>query len=208
MSNADILEGMHYEILEKWVKGGRVDVLPEGMEVYLNQLTAVLGFHNRCFNKTQIIKRLRATFNLNYHQAKSRYVDAINYFYLDKDITYDAYMNMYADKLDKVSDLIIQSSTTPEEAFLAVKVIKEAALIREKVKPKDLIPEELFTRPYKVYTLQLEDLGVHEPVNRNHLAKMIDEMESLEESEKLRIKQEASLEPRQLFSSYDEETKD
>lgn len=204
---SEILEGLHYSILEKWVANGKVDTLPEGMEEYMQHLTAVLGFHNRAFNKTQIIKRLRATFQLSYAQAKNRYVDALNYFYLDNDIKYDAYMSIYADKLDKVSDLIIQSATTPEELQLAIKSIKEASLIREKIKPKESVPEELFKRPNKVYTLQLEDLGVHESVDRNKLARLIDSMEQLEESEKIRIKQEASLEPRTL-NYYEQETED
>ena len=98
---AEILEGLHYSILEKWVASGKVDILPQGMEDYLKHLTAVLGWHNQSFNKTQIIKRLRLTFDLNYSQAKSRYIDGLNYFYLDNDIKYAAYMGIYADKLDK-----------------------------------------------------------------------------------------------------------
>ena len=203
---SEILEGLHYSILEKWVANGKVDTLPEGMEEYMQHLTSVLGWHNRAYNKTQIIKRLRATFQLTYTQAKSRYIDGLNYFYLDNDIKYDAYMGIYADKLDIVTDLILQTATTPEEAMLAVKSIKEAALIREKIKPKETVPEELFQRPNKVYTLQLEDLGVHEPINRNELGRLIDAME-LEESEKLRIKQEASLESR-TFDYHEQETED
>lgn len=194
---AEILEGLHYSILEKWVASGKVDVLPEGMEDYMQHLTAVLGWHNQSFNKTQIIKRLRLTFDLNYGQAKNRYIDGLNYFYLDNDIKYAAYMGIYADKLDKITDLIIQTATTPEEALAAVKPIKEAALIREKIKPKESVPEKLFQRPFKVYTLQLEDLGVHESVNRNELGELIDSLE-IAEAEKYRIKQDASLEPRIL----------
>ncbi|CAM1357660.1 hypothetical protein [Tenacibaculum halocynthiae] len=204
---SEILEGLHYSILEKWIATGKVDTLPEGMEQYMQHLTAVLGWHNRSFNKTQIIKRLRVTFHLDYYQAKNRYVDGLNYFYLDTDIKYDAYMSIYADKLDKITDLIIQSATTPDEALQAVKSIKEAAALREKIKPKETVPEELFKRPNKVYTLQLEDLGVHESVDRNKLAKLIDSMETLEESEKIRVKQEASLEPR-IFNYHEQKAED
>lgn len=205
MSNKmEILEGLHYGILEKWIANGKVDTLPEGMEEYMNHLTAVLGFHNRSFSKSQIIKRLQASFNLSYSQAKTRFVDALNYFYLDQDIKHEAFMSIVADKLISIGNTIIQSAKSPEELILAVKPFKEAALIREKIKPTESIPEELFQRPNKLYTINLPDLGEHDPINRNLLAKMIDEMSELDEAEKLRIKQDASIEPKKLFDFNDE----
>ncbi len=203
----DILEGMHYDVLLKWIEKGKVDILPQGMEDYMNHLTAVVGFHNQGLNQTQIIKRLRATFNLTYHIAKSRWVDGLNFFYLDKDVTHESYMKIYADKLDKIIDLTIQTATSSADLKNAITAIKEAVAIREKIKPKEKVSEDLFKKPNKLYTLKLEDLGVHEPVNRNLLGNMIDNMEALEESEKIRIKQEASIEPRVLFD-YEQETED
>ena len=171
----------------------------------MQHLTAVLGWHNRSYTKTQIIKRLRSTFNLDYAQAKSRYIDGLNFFYLDNDIKYDAYMGIYADKLDQVSNLIIQTATTPEEIILAIKPIVEASKLREKIKPKETISEDFYRAPFEVYTTSLPELGVHEPINRNELARVIDAMVNLDETEKIKVKQEAGLEPRQLFSSNEQE---
>jgi len=202
---ADSLEGLHYSILEKWVQNGKVDKLPEGMESYLEHLTAVSGFYNRGKNKTQIIKMLRNVFRLDYSQAKNRYVDATNFFYLDNDIKFDAYMNLYADKLDKIADLITQTSTSPEEHLLAVKPIIEAAKLRASIKPTETLPDEFFTKPYKVYTMKLEDLGVHEPINRNLIGAMIDEMQ-LDEATKIRIKGDAEVGPKTLFKEDEQES--
>ncbi|WP_271407274.1 hypothetical protein [Tenacibaculum soleae] len=209
---SEILEGVHYSILEKWVANGKVDQLPEGMEEYMQHLTAVLGWHNRSFTKTQIIKRLRATFDLDYSQAKSRFIDGLNFFYLDNDVKYDAYMGIYADKLDQIRDLIIQTATTPEEALLAVKPIVEASKLREKIKPKESVSEDFYRAPFEVYTTSLPELGVHEPINRNELARVIDAMEKLDETEKIKVKQEAGVDlgnhPRQLFTTDEQEKED
>ncbi|MBE7649168.1 hypothetical protein [Tenacibaculum finnmarkense] len=200
---SEILEGLHYSILQDWISNGKVDDLPDGMPEYLNQLKAVSGWHSQAFSKTQIIKRLRATFQLNYAQAKNRYIDALNFFYLDNDIKFDAFMNIAAEQLDKVTSLILQTATNPQEAVLAIKSIVEAAKIRKEIKTKQVIPETFFQAPTEIYTIDLPELGVHEAINRNELARTIEAMENLEESEKIRIKQEAGIDlensPRQLF---------
>jgi hypothetical protein len=207
MSNpSDILEGLHFSILEKWVKNGKIDDLPEGMVDYMSQLTAVLGFNTRSFNKTQIIKRLRATFGLSYQQAKSRWIDAVNYFYLDNDVKYEARINLYIDKLDKIADTIIQTATSEEEMLLAVKPIIEAAKLLKEVKPKELVPDELFTKPNKVYTFTPEDVGL-ESANRNILGQMIDQLE-IDEADKFRIKQDAGVAPKQLFQFHEQKDND
>lgn len=204
---ADDLEGVHYSILEKWAANGKVDSLPEEMEEYLKHLTAVLGFHTRSFGKTQIIKRLRLTFNLNYSQAKSRYIDSLNYFYLDQDVKFEARMRILAEKQEKIGDLIIQTSTSPEEAVLAVKPYAEAVKILEKIKPKESVPEDFYKKPFKVYTQDIKDLGISEPVNRNLLGKMVDAM-LLDESQKIKIKQDLGTEPKQIFQFNEQENQD
>lgn len=205
---SEILEGLHYTILEKWVANGKVDILPEGMEEYMQHLTAVIGFYNQGLNKTQIIKRLRVTFKLSYHSAKNRYVDGINFFYLDNDVTYDAYMGLYADKLEKLADLATQTATNHNDLKIAGDLFLKAANIRKEIKPKETVPASLFEKPNKIYTIELDALGVHEPINRNELARLIDGMEALEETEKIRIKQDAGLEPKQLFDNNEQEVKD
>lgn len=199
-----ILEGLHYSILEKWVTNGKVDTLPEGMDEYLNHLTAVIGWFNQSLNQTQIIKRLRATFQIDYKTAKNRWIDALNFFSLDNDLKYEAYMKIYAHKLDKISDLITQAATCPEDYKIAITAIEKAAKIRKEVIPKEVIPEEFFQKPNKLYTIRISDLGIQEEVNRNELAKMIDSM-ILEESEKERLHQEIGTKPRKLFSDNEQE---
>lgn len=203
MKKESPLESLHYSIYEEWIKGGKKDVLPEEMVDYVKHLTAVLGYHTRGFTEKQITPLLMETFQLSYSAAKSRYVDAINHFYLDNDIKYEAHMQSIVERFKQIAATIYRTATSPDEMVLAVKPLKEAALILEKIKPKELVPEDLFDKPNKIYTFKPEDVGLL-PANRNEIAKLVEKMQ-LEEVDKIEILKDADVEPQTLFRLNEQE---
>ena len=207
MSKKYEFEGLHAEMLQDWLDTGSSSVLPDEMLEYLQQLDAVRGWFNSQKPKNAILKLLQAHYpKLTGVTAKSRYNDALNHFYLDNQVKKEAWRNIYADLMDELRKATIMSARTPQDYKIAQGMVMDSAKIRGVFDPKEKeLPSELFDKPIKIYTMNPEDVGL-ESANRNILAQQI-EMFTLEESQKLLIKQDAGLEPKTLFN-YEQEDED
>ncbi|UOY07716.1 hypothetical protein L0P88_03995 [Muricauda sp. SCSIO 64092] len=193
---------MHYAILEDWVDKGRTETLPEEMVTYLEQLTMVNQLWNACQTPNKIIQKLMASYpGLNAKTARSRWEDACTWFYLDDQVKKDAWRNMLFEKQLKLADAIITGAQKNEDYDLASKVLERAAKVKRlDQKEEEVIPQEAFTKRIKIFdsdTLQFEDLPP--PANRKLLAEYIDKV-NIEELQKVKLKQDAGIEPKELFN--------
>lgn len=196
---------MHYSILEDWVDKGRTETLPDEMVEYLEQLTMVNQLWNSQNSPNKILQKLQASYpELNAKTARSRMDDAFTWFYLDDQVKKDAYRNMLFDKMLKLVDATIISATSPEDYDRASKILLRAYRVKQLDKDEEeSIPEEAFKKPIKIYSLdtsEFEDLP--EAPDRKLLAEYIDQMNATE-AQALRIKQDAGIEPKQLFDHED-----
>ncbi|NYJ27514.1 hypothetical protein [Allomuricauda sp. ARW1Y1] len=196
---------MHYSILEDWVDKGRTETLPDEMVEYLEQLTMVNQLWNSQNSPNKILQKLQASYpELNAKTARSRMDDAFTWFYLDDQVKKDAYRNMLFDKMLKLVDATIISATSPEDYDRASKILLRAYRVKQLDKDEEeSIPEEAFKKPIKIYSLdtsEFEDLP--EAPDRKLLAEYIDQM-NVTEAQALRIKQDAGIEPKQLFDHED-----
>ena len=196
---------MHYSILEDWVDKGRTETLPDEMVIYLEQLTMVNQLWNSQNSPNKILQKLQASYpELNAKTARSRMDDAFTWFYLDDQVKKDAYRNMLFDKMLKLVDATIISATCPEHYDRASKILLRAYRVKQLDKDEEeSIPVEAFMKPIKVYSLdtsEFEDLP--DSPDRKLLAQYIDQM-NVTEAQALRIKQDAGIEPKQLFDHED-----
>ncbi|NQY31157.1 MAG: hypothetical protein HRT69_17035 [Flavobacteriaceae bacterium] len=207
MSKKYEFEGLHAEMLQDWLDTGSSSVLPNEIVEYLQQLDVVRGWFNAQKPKNSILKLLQVHYpRLTGVTAKSRYNDALNYFWLDNQVKKESWRNIYADLLDELRKATIMSAKSPQDYKIAKEMIMDAAKVRGVFDPKEKeLPQELFDKPIKIYTMVPEDVGL-ESANRNLLAQQI-EMFALEESQKLEIKKDAGLAQKTLFN-YEQENED
>lgn len=196
---------MHYSILEEWVDKGRTETLPEEMITYLEQLTMVNQLWNSQNSPNKILQKLQASYpELDSRTAKSRMEDAFTWFYLDDQVKKEAYRNMLFDKMLKLVDATILSARSAEDYDRASKILLRAYKVKQLDKDEeDTIPNEAFMKPIKVFSLDTSDFeDLPEAPDRKLLADYIDQM-NLTTAQALRIKQDAGVEPKQLFAHED-----
>lgn len=204
------LEGLHYTILEEWVDKGRTENLPEEMATYLEQLNFVNGLWNSCHTPQKIIDKLIITYpGLDKISAKSRFEDAVNWFYLDDQVKREAWRNLIFEKMLKLVDAAIISAVSVNDYNKASLMLQRAYLVKGLDKEeKEKIPEEAFQKPIKIYSDNVSDFeDLPDTTNRNILAQYVDQM-LLQEDEKLRIKQEMGIEPKVLFATNEHQEED
>jgi len=193
------LEGEHFKILENFIKNGNTDKLDGEMVEYLEQLKFIQARLHRVDSPKNVIKTLMASFpGLNITTATSRFNDALQFFYLDKDVSNDAWRNVLFEIGMKALSVIVQSAKKVEDMEAVISSIEKLSKIKGLHLPdKPEIPKGVLDEKVEIHTLTPEDVGL-KSADKRLLAKQIDQL-PVREDEKLRIKQEAGAEPREFF---------
>ena len=189
------IEGVELAVLQQYIDTGRTADMPEEIIQYINDLELVRGLLLRYVAKENIIKLLKAApYNLTDYSARQRVFDAIDLFYIDNEIKRDAWRGLFAERLENIATTMLHASKSVRELKEAAMIFVEAAKMRGVFDPEpDSLPEELFVKPIRIYTIDITDLG-HERVNRHELARMIDSYQ-IDEVTRQRLRQEAMVEP-------------
>jgi len=186
-----------YEFIEK----GSLSDAPEGIAEYLVLLDKIRGMAMRIDqfgSKEAIVKHLILVDKL------SRYKASKVYDYVDSTISKKAWINIYAEKMDKMINFSMQTVKDVNDASKVVKMLVDVANHREVHTPdKEELPEELFRAPFIVYSADAEFLGLPK-INRQRLSEMIDSFPELTEKEKMHIKREALVLPLKVFPDEQE----
>lgn len=187
-----------YDFIEN---GVREDAPPEIVE-YLEAMDKVRGMFLRIdkwASKDAIVNHLIKIDNLSRYQADKLYNQTLEYFYADNTISKAAWRNIYAEQMQKVVTFAIATMENASDASKVAKMILEMGKMRQLDVPDiEELPKELFERPFKLYNMNPEDLGLP-TINRTKLAQFIDNMEDLSEAEKEIIKREARILPLKVF---------
>lgn len=201
------LEGLHFSILQDWVDKGRTEKLPEGMDRYLEQIDYANRLWRSANSPQTIIKKLATTYKeLNIMTAKSRYEDAMVWFYLDDKISQEAWRNVIFEKQMQIVDAAIRSATCVDDYNKASMILQRAYKAKGLHElEEEKIPEGAFNRPIKVYSLDTSDfIDLPQNTNRNLLGQYIDEM-NLTEQQRVKIKRDAGIAPKELFENGQKE---
>lgn len=194
------LEGVHYSILQEYLETGNSSLVSnKEMILYLEQLDKVRGWHYSLLTESKIIKALMLDYaDLSSREAKSRYSDAINYFYGDTEIKKEAYRNMMADEMYKIYTAAILSAKEDKDYKNAADILFKAATLRGVFdEDKDTLPESVFENKTPIYVMNPELVGLPK-ADRNILADQIDKM-AITELKKKRLKGEAGIGDLELF---------
>lgn len=203
-----IIEGEHYALLEKWIEDEDT-VLPDGMEVYVKQLEYARGFLYSGATPNGAARKLQLHYSdLSLKQAKSRVKDAVYHFYIDGDLKADAYRHIVFEKQMQLAQLVIATAKKPADLEIASKIYERAGKAKQLHLPdKEEFPEGMFEQKWKIYSLDTADVGLPELADRNKLGDMIDAF-NMAEADKIRLKQDAGVEPRQILEFNGQEESD
>ncbi|EHO13818.1 hypothetical protein [Myroides odoratimimus] len=194
-----------YDFMER----GDVNNAPLHIVEYLELLDKVRGMALRIDkfgSKEAIVKHLIVVDKLSRYKANQVYDEAIEYFYSDSKISKQAWRNLYADKAEKALHFAMLQMRDASDASKVVKMAQEIAILRGINEPdKEVLNEDVFKAPIKIYTADAEKLGLKTAPNRTELAKLLDELPELTENVRSRIKSEAGLLPFKLFLDEQED---
>lgn len=193
-----------YEFMEK----GSVANAPEEIVQYLELLDKIRGMLLRIdqfSNDDAIIKQLILVDGISRYKAKQMIGETREYFYKDDVVSKKAWRNIYADKAEKMLHFAMLTVKDAKEAIAVIKSIRDLVDIRGLNEEEiEELPDELFQKPMKLYSLDASIDEFTSPADRNKLAKMIDTLPELTEREKIRIKQEALVLPFKIFPDEQE----
>lgn len=201
------LQDIPLEQIYDFIENGVREEAPPEIVDYLEAMDKVRGMALRLdkwASKDAIINHLIKIDGLSRYLASKLYDQTMEYFYADSRISKAAWRNIYAEQMQKVIAFAIATMENASDASKVVKMILEMGKMRQLDEPdKDELPEELFARPYKMYSLDAEYLGLP-TIDRRKLAQKIDSWEELSEPEKEILKREAQILPLNVFPDDDE----
>lgn len=194
-----IIEGEHYKLLEQWTEDESV-VLPDGMEEYVKQLEYVRGFIYSGATPNSAARKLQLHYpQLSLKQAKSRVQDSVYHFYIDGDLKAEAYRQIIFEKQMQLAELALNTAKTRADLEIVSKIYERAGKAKQLHLPdKEEFPEGMFEQKWKIYSLDTADVGLPEMADRNQLGAAIDKF-NITEAEKIRLKQDAGVEPREII---------
>ena len=204
-----LIDDNKYDALLAFVESGSKGDLPEEMIQYLQILDMIRSMYSKYQSRNSIINFLqKPPYSLSRHISVKYFSDAVNFFYLDNEISKQAWRNLYAEKLDRAADLVLKTATCSKDIDIYKNIIYAAREMRQLGEPdKDDIPIELFKKPNKIYVLNPEQVGRKRP-DRNLLARHIDSLD-IPETDKQRVKADAMIEDIEFLTDEEyQETQD
>lgn len=204
----DDLENINPELIKQFIESGNNEGLTDEQAFYLQILKQVQqlmtgqcndepGKKSRRFIVNYLVKAYPG--EISEYQAGKYYADAIDFFYIVKDVKLEAWGNYYADELHDLYLATLNSATCTKDFEIAHKILLSELEARTKYRPQESkFPEELFKRPVKIYT-QDPRLLSQEKTSRRELAKIIDDWDFVSEADKKRIRVDAGVDEPQLI---------
>ncbi len=143
-------------IIEGTPKG---EAYPQEVADYLRDLEVVRSQLMRYKDKSYIIKVLMGEpYSLTRFKANKRYNDALDFFYVDKEVKAMAYANLTADKLESTANALRPLIRSFNDLKVWVEAMCKATELRLRfVKDDTLLPEE--KKPVRIYTADVSLLG-------------------------------------------------
>lgn len=192
------LEDISLDDIYDFIESKSNTISPE-IERYLDLMDKVRGMHLRITkygSKEMIVSHLMKVENLSRYLANKIYVDTLNYFYCDNEISKETWRNIIVDKQEKLINLAMQMVKDVNDVAKVAKMNIDMGILLQldKEDPVEL-PMELFQRPFKLYSFDAKMLGLPTAVDKAKIAEFIDNLPELTEKERHLMRQEALLEP-------------
>jgi CRISPR/Cas system CSM-associated protein Csm2 small subunit len=201
------IENIDLKDIYSFIENGNPDDAPEAVVQYLGLLEKVRAMFMRIDkfgSKEAIVKHLIVADGFSRYKASQIADEAQEYFYCQRNISKDAWRNIYAEKMDMMINVAMQHIKDVNDASKVVKMLVDVANHRQvNVKDDEKIDDKFFDKPVNLLTYDARIIEFGE-TNRPALDKFIESLPELTVKEKTRIKQEALLLPLKLFPDEQE----
>jgi hypothetical protein len=193
------IEDITLEDIQDFIHNGSRKDAPSEVVETLSKLEKIHGMYLRWQSRDHIIKHLEKVDGYSYYLANKWYDMMTEYFYAERQVSKQAHKNRLAEKLENGITLALKLAESSKDVVMALGKIKDIAEILE-INKEDAMefPEELLAKPFKMYSVDAEFLGLPKP-DRYKLARFIDEYPELSEKERNSLREEADLLPFKLF---------
>lgn len=203
----DELEGLHFDILNDYIERGVAkEDMPSELILYMEQVQFVHSRLNRAQSPQNVINSLVAFYkDLNPITAKSRLDDCLKFFYVDETDNKRLWNNVLFEISMKAIELAAKTVKSPETSLKIVDAVKKAQEIKYFGIEDDVeIDPRLLEEKIEIFTMTPSDVGLPE-ASKRIIAQQVDQM-PLTEEQKLKIKMDAGVEPRQILNWNNEQT--
>ncbi len=182
------LDDITFEQIKDFIENGNIKSVPPKIAQRLSLMELIRSLMvDQHKDYAYIIRYLQLPpYDLSRYLADKIYTDTINFHYAQKDISEPAICNMYAEKLDNLAKICIAADKFEE----ALRCFERAANYRLKAAEKKEIPDEIYDKRPVLYSVD-PALSGGKKVNRNLLAKYIDELPDIADDEKQRLHRDA-----------------
>lgn len=197
MSKLDLFGGTAdmdaFSRVQDYIASGSKGRLSDDEAIYIDLLTMVYSLDGR-FGKRKTIKFLTShPFDFSYERAANIYAEAVEMFYGNRNVSRDALRAKAADQYDALYHLALDAAKTTKDYEIASGILtqKSRVLNLDKEDPVQLPPQQ-YQKQYRLLSLSPESIGLP-PANRDELARQIDSMTDIPETERERLRMEASI---------------
>lgn len=202
------LENIDLDIIYDFIENGDPTSADPEIVAYLELMDKVRGMYlrfDRYGSKDHIIKHLMKVEKLTRYLATKIYNETLEYFYCEQKISKDAWRNIYAEKMERLINLASLSVKDVTDMDRVSKMIERVSSLRQLDKEdKEDLPMEFFQKPWKIYTLDIEQIEGMQKVDRTRLGKIIDALPEVSEKEIEIIKRDAMLLAPKIFRDEQE----
>ena len=192
------IQDVDLEVIYEFIDNGDPSNAPAEIVAYLDLMDKIRGMHlriDRYGSKDHIVKHLIKVEGLSYFLANKAYNQTLEYFYADNEVSKEAWRNIIAGKMEKNISLAQMIVKDVSDAAKVNKMLKELAEVLGLDQPDDeKIPDGMYDKPVKIYTISMEDLG-KKPQGKKELRDFIQSLPEVPERVKEILEQEAMLKP-------------
>jgi len=198
MNRLDQLQCLEPSVLQNFLETKVSRAISKELQEYIIRINAVPAIiHYNGASVTKATKLLMQQFKgLTYSEARSIYYDALNFFYIDDNVSSDAWDNYYAEKIEDLA----RYSIGVNRPDVALKAYLEAHRLKvrntDRIKPGDWKPPIfIINNKVKPEDLGYEKQSIYE-INRKaesgYYSKLINSL-PITEKERIRLRQEAEI---------------
>lgn len=149
---------------------------------------------HRKIGRRNTVSLFQKSYGMKLTQASQLVDEALRLFYSDRFADRKSLRHLLAENILEGSIVVRDNANTSADWKVYTEMqLAAAKLLRLEEKEEDRLDDRLYLPPVRVYSLDVERVGLPAP-NRQLLAQQIDSLE-VPEREKIRLRQEAMIEP-------------
>lgn len=173
--------------IQELFASGKSEKLSDQERLYYEMLDFSRSLISKYESKKFTIAALKKSYALSAHEANKIYNESINFFYIDNQVTQEAWGNFYAERLDNAA--IIAYEMNDFEVFR--RLVHDAAEMRGVFKEKGQeLPEDFYDRRPVIYSINPSDLGLPR-ADRRQLAEYIDSLPDIPDYSRQQLHRDA-----------------